>query len=58
MSDALTSSRRRVPHRSTARFQYVPYAFFEPGVAAASTIGTYSANVGAGGRTGADVTRS
>src|SRR6266699_1868715 len=50
MSDGVGSSRRRPPQCSTTRFQYDPYARRVPGVTAADTTGTYSANVGAAGR--------
>ncbi|MFF5075561.1 hypothetical protein ACFY36_00795 [Actinoplanes sp. NPDC000266] len=58
ISDGLIWSIRRSPQRSTARFQYVPYAFSKPAEIDAETMGTYSANVGAVGRTGAPATRS
>src|ERR1700678_2693103 len=48
MSEGVGSSSRRVPHWSSTRFQYVPYALRVPSLTAAETTGMYSAKVEAG----------
>jgi hypothetical protein len=53
--DGVGSSMQRLPHCSTTRFQYEPYAFRQPSLTRTDTTGMYSAKVGAAGRAaGAD----
>jgi hypothetical protein len=47
ISDGVGSSMRRLPHWSTTRFQYEPYARRQPSLTRADTTGMYSAKVGA-----------
>ena len=49
---------RRLPHCSTTRFQYEPYALRQPSLTRADTTGMYSAKVGAAGLAAGAASRS